>query len=565
MNKYISLTKVFLKNGSSSFLKNKKGSLSKTIKQLLLYAVLILSLLPLASMFAVATTSSYDILKPLNQEGVILSAAMSISSAVIFAFGIFFIMSVFYFSSDVDTILVLPVRPWIILMSKFTIVLIYEYLTEAIILIPVMAAFGIKSGAGLIYYIYSIIIFLTLPVVPLIIAALITIFIMRFSGFTRNKDRFKTIAQICILIFVLGVNLILQKLGNGFSNSATISRLLTQGNNSLLKSSSNLFINVRYAVESLISSSSLSGILNMFLYLLITAILLTIFIIFSETFYIKGVIGMNQIQAKHKILTSSEMAKKSTRRSKILTYTIKELKILFRTPVYFMNCVIMNFIWPLFFIIPLISQKNFIKNFSYMRSYFNVIISDNITLGIFISVVFSVSLMLSIINPIGCTAISREGKNIFISKYLPMDYKNQLLSKVLAAFIINFSGIMLIILLITIIVRPPLYIFIIILLLSVIGTIFSIFLGMIIDLNYPKLNWDNEQRAVKQNFNVLWSMLSGSLIIGILIFSTVKFHASFFITFPLITILFSAADIVLYKIIITKGVTLYKNIESSDS
>lgn len=561
MNKYISLTKVFLKNSSSSFFKDKKGSLSKTIKQLLLYAVLILSLLPLASMFAVATTSSYNILKPLNQEGIILSAAMSISSTVIFAFGIFFIMSVFYFSSDVDTILVLPVKPWVILMSKFTIVLIYEYLTEAMILIPVMTAFGIKSGAGLIYYIYSIIIFLTLPVVPLIIAALITIFIMRFSGFTRNKDRFKTIAQICILFFILGINLILQKLGNGFSNSSNLSRLLTQGNNSLLKSSSNLLINIKYAVESLINSTTFTGILSMLLYLLITAILLAIFIIFSETFYIKGVIGMNQIQTKNKVLTSSEIAKKSAKRSKVLTYTIKELKILFRTPVYFMNCVLMNFIWPLFLIIPLISQKDFIKDFMYIRSYFNTIISNNITLGIFISIVFGVSLMLSIINPIGCTAISRDGKNIFINKYIPMDYKNQLLSKILAAFIINFSGIMLIIFLITIMVRPPLYIFIIIILLSIIGTIFSIFLGMIIDLHYPKLNWDNEQRAVKQNLNVLWYMISGSLITGILIFLTVKFRIPFSIVFPLIIVVFLSADIALYKIISTRGVTLYKNIE----
>lgn len=561
MNKYISLTKVFLKNSSSNFLKDKKGSLSKTIKQLLLYAVIILSLLPLISMFGVATTSSYDILKPLNQEGIILSAAMSISSAVIFTFGIFFIMSVFYFSSDVDTILVLPVKPWIILISKFTIVLIYEYITEVVVLMPVMVAFGVKNSAGLIYYIYSIIIFLTLPIVPLIIAGLITILIMRFSGFTKNKDRFKTIAQICILIFVLDVNLILQKLGKGFSSGADMTKLLAQGNNSLLKSSSKIFINIRYAVESLISGSSLAGILNMLLYLLITAILLTIFIIFSEAFYIKGVIGMNQIQAKHKVLTSSEITKKSAKRSKVLTYTVKELKILFRTPVYFMNCVIMNFIWPLFLIIPLVSQKDFIKNFTYMRRYFNTIISDNVTLGISISMVFGVSLMLSIINPIGCTAISREGKNIFVNKYIPMDYKNQLLSKALAAFIINFSGIMLMIFLIAIIVRPPLHIFIIMISLSVIGTIFSIFLGIIIDLNYPKLNWDNEQRAVKQNFNVLVIMILGSLITGIVIFSTIQLHMSFHIILPLIIIIFSIIDIVLYKIITTRGVNLYKNIE----
>ncbi|MFL0198077.1 transporter [Clostridium sp. WILCCON 0269] len=561
MNKYITLTKIFLKNNSIGLLKAEKRTLSKTIKHLLLYVILIISLLPLASMFAVITTSSYGFLKPLHLEGIILSASMSISSTIIFAFGIFFIMSVFYFSSDIDNLLVLPVKPWIILMSKFTIVLIYEYFTEFIILVPVMGAFGIKSSAGLLYYIYSIIIFFTLPIIPLIIAALITILIMRFSGFTRNKDRFKTIAQMCILIFVVSINLISQKLGKGISSGEDMAKFLTSGNNSILKSSSKLFINIKYAVESLINSTTINGISNMILYLLIIAAFLVLFVVFSETFYIKGVIGMTQIQAKRKILSSSEIAKQSTKRSKMLTYTIKELNILFRTPVYFMNCVVMNFIWPLFFIIPIISQKDLLKNLKHTHNYLNTIISDNVTLGILVSIVFGISIMLSMINPIASTAISREGKNIFVNKFIPMNYKKQLLSKALAAFIINFSGIMLIILLITIIITPPLPLVAVVVLLSVIGTVFSIFLGIFIDLNYPKLNWDNEQRAVKQNFNVIISMLAGAFAGGIVIFSTIKFKIIFSITFPLIIIVFLIADIILYKIVTTKGVTLYKNIE----
>lgn len=150
MNKYFSLTKVFMKNASTNFSKDGKGKLPKTI---LLYAVLILSFLPLASMFAAATATSYGFLKSIHQEGIILSAAMSISSAIIFAFGIFFVMSVFYFSSDVENLLVLPIKPSVILMSKFTVVLIYEYFTEVVILVPIIATFGVKSSAGLFYYI----------------------------------------------------------------------------------------------------------------------------------------------------------------------------------------------------------------------------------------------------------------------------------------------------------------------------------------------------------------------------------------------------------------------------
>lgn len=558
MNKYFSLTKVFLKNASTSFAKDGKGKLPKTV---LIYIALILSFLPLASMFAAATATSYGFLKSIHQEGIILSAAMSISSAIIFAFGIFFVMSVFYFSSDVENLLVLPVKSSVILMSKFTVVLIYEYFTEFVILVPIIATFGVKSSAGLIYYLYGIVIFLTLPIVPLVIGALISILIMRFSGFTKNKDRFKTIAQMSVLIFVVGINLVTQKIGKGASNGAEMAKLLTEGDNSLIKISSKLFINIRYAAEALINSSNLNGITNMLIYILIAVVLLVLFIVFSEAFYLKGVIGMTQSQARRKILSEKEIAKKSSKRAKVLTYTIKELNILFRTPVYFMNCVVMNFMWPVFLIIPMISKPESFKIFKNAHSYLNAFIESGETLGILVASVFAASVMLAMVNPIATTAISREGKNIFVNKYIPMDYKQQILSKIIAAFILNFLGSMIIILLITVVARPPLYLFVIVTLLAIIGTIFSIFIGIFIDLNYPKLDWDNEQRAVKQNFNVIIGMIIGILAAGIVVMFTIKLKISFNIIFPLITVVFSVIDIILYKIVTTKGVSLYKNIE----
>ena len=558
MNKYLSLTKVFFKNSSTGLARDGKRRLPKTI---LLYVVLILSFLPLASMFAGVTATSYEFLKSINQEGIILSAAMTISSAIIFAFGIFFVMSIFYFSSDVENLLILPIKPSVILMSKFTVVLIYEYFTEVVVLAPVIVTFGIKSGAGLLYYAYGILIFLTLPIMPLIVGALISILIMRFAGFTKNKDRFKTIAQMAVLVFIVGINLITQKMGKSVSSGQEMARLLAEGNNSMLKVSSKLFINIKYASGALINSNNVSGILNMLIYLLIAAILLILFVIFSEAFYLKGVIGMTQAQSKRKMLSSEEIARQSSRRSKIFTYTVKELNILFRTPVYFMNCVVMNFIWPLFIAIPMISNPQAFKFIKEAHNYFYIFISNNRTLGIFVAAIFAASVMLTMMNPIAITSISREGKNVFVNKFIPMDYKQQILSKALSAFIINFSGILLMILIGTVITKPPFYIFVVTIVLSIIATIFSIFIGIFIDLSYPKLDWDNEQRAVKQNFNVIVGMIIGLLAAGAVVFITIELNIVFSIIFPSILIIFLAADVIFYKIVTTRGVELYKNIE----
>ena len=89
----------------------------------------------------------------------------------------------FYFSRDIENLLPLPLRPVEILAAKFTVTLLYEYLTEILFLAPILIAFGIKSHGGIFYYFNAAVIFLTLPIAPLVYASIISMIIMRFNQY----------------------------------------------------------------------------------------------------------------------------------------------------------------------------------------------------------------------------------------------------------------------------------------------------------------------------------------------------------------------------------------------
>ena len=151
MNNILTLCRVFLKTGSDSGNKKKKGAnLSPIFMAIFLVVVLGLSLgFPLVMLL----DSLYDGLAPLGQQGVLVGLVITMNLTILFIFGIIYTLSTFYFSKDVEYLLPLPLKPYEITMGKFITVLVYEYLTEIVVLAIPLIFFGIKDGSGPMYWI----------------------------------------------------------------------------------------------------------------------------------------------------------------------------------------------------------------------------------------------------------------------------------------------------------------------------------------------------------------------------------------------------------------------------
>ena len=115
-------------------------------------------------------------------------------------------------------------------------------------------------------------------------------------------------------------------------------------------------------------------------------------------------------------------------RSPIISYLLMEMRLLVRTPVYFLNCVVVNFIWPVFFILPVIVNDDGLTE---LIGQIAVYVQDPDILGLVFGVFLAVIAFFGGSNGIAATAISREGQNLYVKHYLPISYRHQLIAKVL--------------------------------------------------------------------------------------------------------------------------------------
>lgn len=551
MNNYIFLTKALIINTFRPISKDSKNLLKSTI----FFILIGLTLFPLEIGMVSVVTISYYLLHNIGQEGLVLGLGLSAISSVIFFFGIFYIISVFYFSKDIEVLLPLPLKPREILGAKFTITLLFEYITEIMFFLPIMITYGIANNSGFAYYLFMLIIFLLLPVIPLILASVIDIIIMSFTNHSKIKDRLKLFGGIAAILIAMGLNVFVQR-NVSMLNENQLRQLLINGHNSFMSLTSKLFPSAKFGVYALLNSNNSSGLLNLFIFFAINILFLFIFIYIGDLLYFKGAIGSSEV-SKRKHSPHNNLYIQAIQRSALVSFISKELKILFRTPIYFINCILMNFIWPAFIFLPVVSQPNLMKNLEKVR----LLIQSPISGGIIIAVTFAAGAFLSAANGITSTSISRDGQNIFISKYIPIEFKTQILAKILSGVIMGFFGFIVTFIPAIFLLRPHIYLILLSLIVGIIGLFITAFTGIIIDLNYPKLIWDSEQRAVKQNLNLLLNMLVSAIICGVSFFSIVTLRLNTFTAFVYIMAIFGTVDIILYRIVNIKGKKAFDNIE----
>lgn len=442
----------------------------------------------------------YDFLAPLGLQSAMLGYATAMFSFLIFFFGIFYIISVFYFSSDIERLLALPFNAWEIIGGKFLSVVFFEYFTTSLVLIPYFT-YGLKSGQGLLFYLYSILIFLLLPVIPLAINAVLIIPIMRFVKFARNKDAFNMVAGVLVLFIALGVNFYLQSLGgSGLNNIGT---LAAAGGQKLSELASMIFPGTFFAGKALTLSGDLMGFVNLLVFILSSALAFGIVLILANYLYIKAATSVSGSGATHKKLSREGLTRSTASAPAFITYMKKDIKILLRTPIFFLNNIIMNFLWPVLMLIIIFVKNDKPGSPDILALLRSVDYSSSDMLGSVLFFVFAGTIFISSMNGIAPSALSREGSNFNVMKVIPMSYFSQVMAKIAVGYFFSILSVLCGIAVIYVIALPPLWLVLLSVLIAIPAALLPNITGIIYELLWPKLHWDNEQKAVKQNLNVV--------------------------------------------------------------
>ena len=512
--KVITLTKIFLKTSFQGMeFQKQKSKNNKNIGYIILYGILFLYL---AGLIGIMSYGMIHMLASIGQEKVFLGLFFLVLAAFMLIQNIFSSLNVLYFAKDIEYLLPLPIKPREMVQAKLNTILITEYIMELIIGITPLIIYGILTGAGILYYFAMIIILLVFPILPVLISTLIIMIIMAFSKLTKNRDKFQLITSLIAIVFIVGIQFAIG--GKDYSEEQMVQQLLKA--NGMVEMITPYFVTIDPAIQALTASNWLGAFIEIIKIIAISAGAYIIFLLAGTKLYLKGAVG-SLVGASKKVKKLKE--KNAYRKNKVgISYVKKELKILIRNPIYFMQCVLPALLIPVVFIIAglsgFMSQEGNVE-LNTLKAQIQPFLENPITICVLLCILQFFSMMIYV----SATAISRDGKNAIFVKYIPLSLYKQFIYKAIPNIIMRIIAILVTLAVATYIINLPISINICIFVISFVLSVIQSYLMLLVDLKKPKLEWDTEYAVVKQNMNLMWPAILGVVNIGIIIALTILF------------------------------------------
>ncbi|HFJ9284888.1 TPA: ABC transporter permease [Bacillus toyonensis] len=504
MSKIWTLTKVLLKLNYADFITDKKKRWAYVFS---FAAILFVGFLIFGSM----THGMYEGMKQLGQDpGMIIAMGIAIASIWVFLMSITNILTVFYYSNDIEMLLPLPLKPAQIISAKFLTVLITQYVMSSFILLPIFITYGLKSGAFITYYIYMIFIYLLFPIVPLVLASLLMTVIMRYTNIAKNKDRGNIFIGIVSILFIVGINVFMQWRNKSAFSGDGAAEYLVNNQSSLIVQMTNYFPTTYFGAVALVESANWKGPLYVMIFALISFVFFVLFYYIAERTYLKGVIGLSTSTAKKEVISAEGLQKSTVQSSHLKAYVKKEFKTLFRTPQFFLNCIVQTFVMPIMLFFILFVQDG---NLKFITEYIN----NPETTGFAIGVGLCASLFLMGSNVIATTSFSRDGSSWFVNRYLPVKASDIFFAKAITAWLINVIILAVFGITMAVVAGISPVFMILWFLLSANGLLLINLIGTRWDAQTADIHWDTEQKLFKSRYTTLWNFLANILMALIIV------------------------------------------------
>ncbi len=488
MTNYLSLAKVFIRSLSMTKPSTKKQMIVTKILLAFVSLIIILPFVVVSGLFVYSVTSS---LIEYNYETIGLEFMCILLCVFTFIFSFSVVLNELYFTGDIENLLPLPISARQIVGAKVASIFYAESLVQLLVIFFSVVGFFFALGLPFKNFLLGILGMITLPIIPIIYCSIISLLIMSFTRLIKNKETIRKVGLGFVLVILMLFVYFLGALQN-FDLELYIEGFVN-GDQTFLHVMRGILPHINLFIDTLVTGS----ISSLFLYILVNIGFIVVLLGLADVCYFKGVIGLSSKDTASK-KSSSNILKNIKVESPTNSYLKKEVRTLFRTPSYFLNCILINFIWPIFVYIicklkfpdlTLIELKNLVTS------------TDNNTLIIIFMFVIGVSILLPALNSIASSSFSREGKNFYFMKYIPMDYSSQVSVKLLVSFIIAFVGVNLFSLIFYLVIGLKVSAMFIFLIISFLAILFICSLGIIIDSINPKLVWDDELNALRENSN----------------------------------------------------------------
>ncbi len=531
MKKLISLIKACMTSDMNVFkIKQKKDGKKNNLVLPIVVSLLI--------MFYIWSNSNvlFEKVAPLHLQILIFSMFILGISFFTVIEGVYKTGALLFNCKDDQLLLSLPIKRSTVLFVRIFKFYVFELIFNSIWLLPVMIAYiRWAEVINWTYYLVSIIMLFFLPIIPIIISCIIGAITSSLSSRFKYKNVAQIIISMATCVGILYVSMNAESFYNYIINHAT--------------SINDLITKIYYPAGVYASLLTKFDIVKLLIFIGINLVVFILGILLLSKFYFK-------INSRLKKVTTTRKVKIANLTIKSTPSTIslikKELNTFFKTPVFIVNAGFSLVLFILISIILCIKFNDFLpiltdsNGFSLSKK----VIMNNLSLIIFILISFT-AFTTSITNSV----ISLEGKNINILKSLPIKTKNILLSKIYSCLVITTPVLLVGDIILFIRFRINILEAILLLILSVLIPLVSHFIGLITNLKYPKLDWENTAEVVKQSTSSFISVMIGMLLmmISIVIILSVLDKISSLLVLIIATIIYIIINFILYLYLIKKG------------
>ena len=504
---YIALVKALLKiNFSVGYWKaNLKRITAKMVGQAAISLLAIGVGVFYEVMFIMLLRNLYPRLAMMGQQSSMLTLGISMSQIMVLIFGMFYVIAAFYFSKGTDQLMAMPMKPGTVLMSKFTVVLVNEYLTELAILGPVFGVYGAMSGAGAGYWVMCVLVFLLAPLLPLAISSLLAMLLAGVIAKGKNKTAMNILGIVIFMAVYFGFQyFVLFKMPQ--DDSSIMQYLATMNYNLALTASKN-FPPSFWATLAVAENFNAVGLRYFAMFVGASALGVAAVGYIGSRYYYGVLMSGSETSAKKRAVVDEGMWNKLQQADPVATIASKDHRVLMRTSSYLMNCGTLPLIWPgLLFMYSL-----FGKNIAASAPEDQVI---QFFMQINVPWIKSIGLMLLTMvvttgSMIGATGFSREGRSLAITKALPISGKRVVYAKIRYALLFQLVTSIPMMAVGQYLLKLPALYALVAFAVGHIAGLWSIFGGILIDIMRPYLNWTDPTRAVKQNLNAVVPMFGG--------------------------------------------------------
>ena len=483
----------------------------------------------------------------MNMADMFITMVVMLATVGTLLMAFFFIMSSLFLGRDAPFLASMPIRPRILLGAKLTQIWLSETLIDAVIILPACILFGVRTGAAADFYLRMVIVWLTIAVLPICIAALLSSFLIRISSLWKHREIIMTVGGFALFAADMFV---MMNMGSMTGDSAEGGEMVQQffmSYSARISGLTSIFPPAGWAARGLMGDWG-----QLALFVLVSAAAAAVLVAVMGIFYRKlSLLQSEMPQARGK----KGIQKGSIRSGNVLWANVKrEILLILRVPSYAINIFPIVFM-PVFIIVMMGMSIN--RNLSGENGESLQRLLGGLNPAIVMCILAAAIAYVAGMNPALSTAVTREGRGHDFIKALPVPASTFIHAKLIVGFGLVVFGV----------VAAGVAIMVVIpgfateTLLAVILCLLFCFgcscLALSRDVKKPRLDWVTEQEAVKQNFGVLISMLVswGILaLLGLICFGLISAGCTMIVLFLILAAILAVLAYAAYRI-------LMKNVE----